>query len=556
MTAAASCKLSVLVPSHDRRALLERCIESLCAQTLDPGAFELVVALDGSTDGSAEAVERRETPFERRILSLEKGGKSLALNAAIEAARGSVCVFLDDDVIASPELLAAHLAAHREDERTLGIGALAQQPPRARDWYAHCFAKAWNDHYTRLAEREHPDWSASYGGNLSAPRQALVEVGGLAADLDVSEDTELGFRLERHGCAVRYLPHARAVHDDQKPRERLLIDARRQGSGYIELVRRHPAMQSKLLGWFGAAPPRELALRRLLIALRFPPRLLALPGRWIPGDRRKQAWYFLVWRLAFWSSVRRAMDRDRWLRLTRSVPVLMYHAFGEAGDDPEGPTGQSRFILSRRSFALQMRLLSALRYRVIPFEQLARALRGEGLPPRRAAVITIDDGYRDNREVAHPILRRHRFPATHFLISRRLGGVNDWDRPGPLSSRPVMTLAEALQLSADGAAIGAHTRNHPKLPSCSDTTVSEEVGGSRADLESDLGEEIATFAYPYGALDRRAIAAVADAGYVGACTTEERLARLDDDPLRIPRLEVRSGESVLRFLRKLLTGRA
>jgi glycosyltransferase involved in cell wall biosynthesis len=554
VTPAPPPELSVIVPSHNRRDLLERCINTLREQTQHPASFELIVADDGSTDGTAEAIERLDTPFALRVLKLDKVGKSAALNAAIEAAGGEVCLFLDDDVVASPELIAEHLAAHREDGRTLGIGALTQEPPSAPDWYAHSFAKAWNDHYERLAERKRPDWSASYGGNLSAPRRALVEVGGFATDLTVSEDTELGFRLERHGCVPKYLPRAHAVHDDQKLRKRLLEDARRQGAGYIELVRRHPAMQSKLIGWFGATTPRELALRRLLLALRAPSAPLAALGRLMPGKGRKEAWYYFVWRFTFWGAVRRNMSRDRWVRLTRSIPVLMYHGFGDAGGVSAESDGQARFILSKRSFARQMRVLALLRYRVISFEELARTLRESELPPRRAAVITIDDGYRDNIEIAHPILRRRRFPATLFLISGKLEGENDWDRPGVLSGRPVLSVDEIQRMRTEGASVGAHTRTHRPLAEIGDDDVKEEVEGSRKDLEAKLQATVLTFSYPYGSLDDRVVEAVEEAGFIGACTTEERHTRLDDDPLLVPRIEVRSTESLPRFLRKLLIG--
>ena len=60
-----------------------------------------------------------------------------------------------DDVIASPELVAEHVAAHRAGKPIIGIGALVQAPATARDWYAHAFADAWNSHYLDLLSRLH-----------------------------------------------------------------------------------------------------------------------------------------------------------------------------------------------------------------------------------------------------------------------------------------------------------------------------------------------------------------------------------------------------------------
>jgi peptidoglycan/xylan/chitin deacetylase (PgdA/CDA1 family) len=202
-----------------------------------------------------------------------------------------------------------------------------------------------------------------------------------------------------------------------------------------------------------------------------------------------------------------------------------------------------------------MRLLAALRYRVVGFEEIARALR-EGRPlPRRTAAITIDDGYADNFEVAYPVLRRHGFTATLFLISRRLGAEADWSGdPGPTDGRPLLTLEQVRQMRAGGLAVGAHTRTHRPLPELSAEQAAEEVGGSRADLEADLGEPVPTFAYPYGALDEQAVDAVKHASFGGACTTHPRHARFGDDPLLIPRIEVRGTDTTLRFLRKLLLG--
>lgn len=538
-------ELSVIVATHNRRELLVRCIESLSGQEADPGSFEVIVADDGSSDGTAEAVEQLQTPFSLRCLRLEKGGQAAAQNAAIAVAAGRAALILDDDVIAGPRLVAAHLAAQEPDRRVIGVGHLEQAPPRRRDYYAAMFARTWNRHYAELPGRE-IDWTACFGANLSAPLEALREVGGFAIDLPVGEDMELAYRLEGAGCKALFLPEATAIHDDEKGWRRLLEDSRRQGSGQVALADRHPEMNAMLFGWFGSTSRREVAVRRLLLALRVPPRLLAPLGGLLPGEGRKEIWFHFVSRLAFWRAAREAMDAERWERTTRGVPVLMYHAFSERDEG-------DRYVVSRRAFSRQLRLLALLGYRGVEFAEVARCLRERELPPRRAVAITIDDGYRDNLEVAAPLLRQRGFPATVFLVSGKLGGVNDWTTEGALANRPLLSPEQVDELRERGITIGAHTRRHPELPEEGDEAVEEEVGGSREDLRPRFGE-VATFAYPFGLFDERAVAAAADAGFEGACTVEPRLVSLLDDPLRVPRVEVRAGESLPRFLLNVWLG--
>jgi peptidoglycan/xylan/chitin deacetylase (PgdA/CDA1 family) len=307
-------------------------------------------------------------------------------------------------------------------------------------------------------------------------------------------------------------------------------------------------MMPKLFGWFSEPTLREVLLRRLLLAFRLPPRVLAAPGRLLPGEGRKQIWFDFLARYAFWRGVREEVDREKWLRITRRVPILMYHGFGGDGEEA------SRFVIPRRSFARQMRALALLRYRPITFEQLVQRLRECRLPPRRAVVITIDDGYRDNLEVAHPILRSHDFPATLFLVSQKLGAGNDWDGEPPLGERPTLSDGQARELRSAGHEIGAHTRNHCSLTDAADATQQEEIAGSKRELEEALGGPVTTFAYPYGRRDERAVAATEAAGFIGACTTHPDLARFDEDPLRLPRLEIKGTDSLRTFLRKLWLG--
>ena len=315
MTVATRYDASVVIPTYNRREMLERCLEALARQSADAGSFEAIVVDDGSSDGTTEMVEGLETPFELRLLRRHHGRAAAARNAGIEASAGRICVLIDSDIVASPGLVAAHLAGHAGQERAIGVGPLTQVPPRARDWYAQTFADEWNKHYADLRRRP-ATWMDCYGGNISAPRAALVESGGYAEDLIAAADVELPYRLCRAGFVPRLFPDAEAVHDDQKRGSAVLKHSARRGRAYLQIAERHPGAEADLLGSFQADGSREVALRRILISLRVPPGLLVALGRFVPGRDRKAFLHHAIQRFAFWRSVRRAVDGERWRQLT------------------------------------------------------------------------------------------------------------------------------------------------------------------------------------------------------------------------------------------------
>jgi len=310
-------ELSVIIATHNRRETLRRCLDSLAAQTADPATFEVIVADDASGDGTAEMVEGLMTPYRLRLLRLSKLGQAGAQNAAIEVAAGTVCLTLDDDVIASPTLIAAHLTAHREDPRTIGVGALTQAPIDDGDWFARSVSRGWAEHYENLAGRP-ARWTDCFGANVSLPRQALLDANGIATDLDVAFDFDIALRLCERGCVPRFLPDAHGIHDDRaKGTRAMLRDAARQGAMHVELSERYPDRAEELLNW-QLGPRPELLCRRFALACRVHPVLLAPFGRFLPGEGRKMIWLHFVRRLAFWDGVREAVTAPEWKLLTHA----------------------------------------------------------------------------------------------------------------------------------------------------------------------------------------------------------------------------------------------
>jgi glycosyltransferase involved in cell wall biosynthesis len=314
MSKATKPQVSVLIATHNRGARLTRCIESLAAQDVDPEVFELIVADDGSDDGSTATIEALEVPFDLRVLRLPKGGKAAAVNAAIEHACGPICILLDDDVIAAPMLISAYMKAHEENPMTLGLGSIYQQAVEAKDWYAHAFAAGWNRIYAERTERE-AAWNDCYGANMSAPLAALKEVGGLSA-LATAEDIELGYRLTRFGCVPRFVPDAKVTHDDQKRSTKMLAEMRLQGKVHVEVARERPELASTLLSWGDQRFRGERRLRRALVWTHTSPRFLTYLGPAVP-QRYTRLLSGLIKQVAFWQGVRSAVDDAEWAILTQ-----------------------------------------------------------------------------------------------------------------------------------------------------------------------------------------------------------------------------------------------
>ena len=293
------------------------------------------------------------------------------------------------------------------------------------------------------------------------------------------------------------------------------------------------------------ASPQELMLRRAALALHASPLVLRALGRVLPGTLRVR-WSSFVANYAHWSAERAHLDPDDWDRLTRGVPVLLYHAFGDE---------DNRYVVSRAAFARHLRLLALLRFTVRPYAEVARSLREGRLPVRRTVALTFDDGYADNADVAAPLLERRGYPATIFVVSSRLGGVTDWTAEAGVNGRPLLTAEQIAALGSRGFDAGAHTRTHADL-TATGVAVEEEVASSRTELEAALGVPVPTFAYPYGRVNDRAVAAVRKAGFESACTTSPQLAQTGDDPLLVPRIEIKREDSLLQFVRKLWFGGA
>jgi peptidoglycan/xylan/chitin deacetylase (PgdA/CDA1 family) len=205
------------------------------------------------------------------------------------------------------------------------------------------------------------------------------------------------------------------------------------------------------------------------------------------------------------------------------VPILMYHrvvAPRAAGHSLPG------LVVSPARFEAQMAALQAAGWHAVTAGALAADLAAGRRPPPRTFVATFDDGWADGYTNAFPILQRHGFVGTFFVVTGRLG------HAGVLSPQQLQVMQAA------GMEIGDHTVRHVDLPLVRTRSAVAEVVGAADRIASIVGQRPLSFAYPFGGQDARDHALVANAGFLLAVTTHEGCRESTSNEFAVPRLRV------------------
>jgi peptidoglycan/xylan/chitin deacetylase (PgdA/CDA1 family) len=227
-----------------------------------------------------------------------------------------------------------------------------------------------------------------------------------------------------------------------------------------------------------------------------------------------------------------------------NIPILLYHKIGRP---PSGARVAGHYV-SPRLFRRHLDYLVGHGYASIPLLEIARR---QGPLPARPVVITFDDGYRCLYEQALPALVERGLTATVFLVAGAVGGTNSWEQAAGDVAEPMLSWAQIAEMRREGLGFGSHTLSHVHLTQAEEGEAVREIAESRSRLEEALGEACLSFAYPYGEWNARVRELVQGAGYEVACTTVRSAARRGDDPLALPRINIRRYNVLPRFRYKL-----
>jgi GT2 family glycosyltransferase/cyclopropane fatty-acyl-phospholipid synthase-like methyltransferase len=289
--------ISVVIPTLGRAATLHRALARLAAQE-HAREHEVIVVADAAEPDVAAV---RAAAAEHTVLQADVPGVSAARNAGWRAARHDVVLFLGDDILAEPGLLAAHARVH---EREPDEGVAVQGTVR------------WADELRRTAFMEYLDqgrwqfdfppddaagsdagWGRLYACNASLKRRLLDRVGGFDESFSWGyEELELARRLADEGLVLRWTPDARAEHLHEPTLAGWCERMRRVARAEQQMVAAHPDVEP-----FFARRAEQLAERpgsgrgRHLVE-RFPRRPRVRASAHLHWDRELATAFLSAWR--------------------------------------------------------------------------------------------------------------------------------------------------------------------------------------------------------------------------------------------------------------------
>ena len=263
--------------------------------------------------------------------------------------------------------------------------------------------------------------------------------------------------------------------------------------------------------------------------------------------------------LALLGAAAAASARWNWWRplVTGGMPVLMYH---KIGDSPPG-SGLKKLWVTAADFRRQLAYLKEHDYTTITPSDWRDAEKGLRPLPEKPVLITFDDGYRNNYDLAYPLLREFGMKGCVFLVYETLDKHNAWHDPASEPWLKMLTWAQVREMQDSGIIeFGSHTMRHRNLAQLPFDEVRWELTESKRRLEDKLGRELAAFAYPYGAgaYKPEVRSAAREAGYRFDFSIKQGISRLpwDREKEAVRRLLIRGDDTMYDFHLNLTRGKA
>ena len=234
-------RASVVIPTRNRRAALERALAPLRRQT---AVREVIVVDDGSEDETRAWLASQAAGWpELRPLHTAGVGPGRARGVGAAAATGDIVVFLDDDEVAVAGLVAGHCCHHQKRKGLVVSGYYPTSLPRRSSAVMRYLARIYEEAVDVVDADPARGLFGLWGGNFSVRRTDLAGIPLSVPEFEhrkSHEDREFGLRCQRAGMAFVLDRELRADHFFERTMPEFRADRRESGFGTVLVHVLHP----------------------------------------------------------------------------------------------------------------------------------------------------------------------------------------------------------------------------------------------------------------------------------------------------------------------------
>jgi len=242
-------KVSVVIPTLNRSRVLAQTIDRIENQTIPRDEYEVIIVDNASTDDTqAVLAEKSATYSNLRSLFQNKPGAAATRNTGLREAASDIILFIDNDILAEPDLIEQHLKYHSLNPNSSIIGNVnAPWNEKTDPFLRYLHHRRIYNPYTITSGPM--DFSCYHTGNVSTRRSVLLDVGGFNEDFFIygMEDIELGYRLEQAGCRMVNGEGARAVHYYFPTYQEFIQRCEQAGYSLGKLIELHPELKHRFV---------------------------------------------------------------------------------------------------------------------------------------------------------------------------------------------------------------------------------------------------------------------------------------------------------------------
>lgn len=216
-------------------------------------------------------------------------------------------------------------------------------------------------------------------------------------------------------------------------------------------------------------------------------------------------------------------------------PILMYHRIGHRPGDKN--------TVSPERFELQLQYLEDHKFTTFTLSDWYQKVHNGVKIPEKSVILTFDDGYRDNWELAMPLLLRYGCTATVFMISSLVGKTNLWEKKELRQGVKMMEAEHLREWTRGGMEVGSHGVAHCRVTTFNEEELKKETLHSKQILEEITGEKVNFFCYPNGSFNEIVVKVLQEMGYWGSVAIYENASW--NEPVKwfaLPRIRVTNSD--------------